>query len=98
VKIEGVKMESPLAGALFRNGETLTPTPIKSGDTILEVDGRKIRSPEELAAALEGGDSTNGAAARVKIYRIEWMPVLEVARGRLRKFRGRRLWSRMTSW
>jgi O-antigen ligase len=83
VKIEGVRNESPLAGALFRNGETLTPNAIRSGDTILEVDGRKIRSPEELVAALEGGETAIGTRARVKIYRVEWMPVLEVERGRL---------------
>lgn len=93
VKLEGVKSESPLAAAAFRNGETLTPTPIMSGDIVLEVDGREVRSPEELAAALDGGDAASpataatanaaSAAARVKIYRVEWMPVLEVPRGRL---------------
>lgn len=83
VKIAGVKQESPLSAALFRNGETLTPTPIRSGDTVLEVDGRKIRNPEELIAALDKNDTGSNDMARVKIYRVEWMPVLEVARGRL---------------
>jgi O-antigen ligase len=82
VKLEGVRIESPLAAAVFRNGETGTPTPIQSGDTVLEVDGRKVYSPEEVAAALDGNDDNKGVA-RVKIYRVEWMPVLEVPRGRL---------------
>lgn len=83
LKIAGVKSESPLSAALFRNGETLTPTPIQSGDTLLEVDGRKVRSPEEVIAALEAGGAVGNGMARVKIYRVEWMPVLEVPRGRL---------------
>ncbi|HYO90269.1 MAG TPA: hypothetical protein VEQ40_01470, partial [Pyrinomonadaceae bacterium] len=83
VKIAGVKQESPLSAALFRNGETLTPTPIQSGDTVLEVDGRKVRSPEEMVAALEGSETAKSGRARVKIYRVEWMPVLELERGRL---------------
>ncbi len=86
VKVAGVKQESPLASAVFRNGTVLTPTPIQSGDTLLEVDGRKVRSPEEVVAALDAGnDAVAGGrgVARVKIYRVEWMPVLDVERGRL---------------
>jgi hypothetical protein len=83
VKVEGVSVQSPLAAAVFRESNgSLMPTPVQSGDTVLEVDGRKVRSPEELAAALEGNDDS-AAAARVKIYRVEWTPVLEVPRGRL---------------
>lgn len=105
VKLEGLKHESPLNAALFRSSDdTLTPTPIQSGDTVLEVDGRKIGSPEELVAALDGNDPTRTAAARVKIYRVEWMPVLEVARGRLLNGQtplerlGIESWSRGRDW
>ncbi|HEX8494155.1 MAG TPA: O-antigen ligase family protein [Pyrinomonadaceae bacterium] len=83
VKLAGVKQESPLSFALFRNGETLTPTPIQSGDTVLEVDGRKVSSPEEVVAALDESASVSKGMARVKIYRVEWTPVLEVERGSL---------------
>lgn len=83
VKVEGVKSESVLNAAIYRNGEQIAPTPIKNGDTIFEVDGRKVDSPEELVAALEGSDATRDTLARVRIYRLEWMPVLLVPRGRL---------------
>jgi len=43
------------------------------------VDGRSISTPDELAAALAGGSGT----AKVSIYRVEWMPVLEVPRASL---------------
>ncbi|HEY0405266.1 MAG TPA: O-antigen ligase family protein [Pyrinomonadaceae bacterium] len=106
LKIEGVRDESPLAAAMFRTSDDrLAPTPIRSGDIVLEVDGRKVRSPEELAEALEGNGSMDVAApARVKIYRVEWMPVLEVARGRLLDGRtplerlGIESWSRGRDW
>ncbi|HEX7999954.1 MAG TPA: O-antigen ligase family protein [Pyrinomonadaceae bacterium] len=83
VKIEGLTNESPLKAAVFRNGETLTPTPIQNGDTVLEVDGRKVYGPEELAAALDRNGANDALTARLKIYRVEWTPVLEVPRGRL---------------
>ena len=84
VKVEGVLGQSPLSSAVFRSSDgKLTPTPIQSNDTVLEVDGRKVRSPEELAEALRGDDSGRPATAHVMIYRVEWMPVLEVPRGRL---------------
>jgi O-antigen ligase len=73
VKIEGLKPSSQLYVAGVRDG-----------DTILRVDDRKLRDPEELVRALEAPEgSVNAGAARLLIYRFEAMPVFEVARGRL---------------
>ena len=79
VKVQGVSAESPLAKAVFHTRTVLQPTPIVDGDTVWEVDGKAIGNPDELAAALAGGAGT----AKVSIYRVEWMPVLEVPRGKL---------------
>ena len=79
VKVQGVSAQSPLGKAVFRTRTVMQPTPIVNGDTIWEVDGRRIDSPEELAAALAAGSN----AAKVRIYRVEWMPELELPRGQL---------------
>lgn len=79
VKVEGVKAESPLAKAVFHTRTVNQPTPIQAGDIVWLVDGRSVSTPDELAAALAGGSGT----AKVSIYRVEWMPVLEVPRGNL---------------
>jgi O-antigen ligase len=79
VKVQGVSAESPLAKAVFHTRTVLQPTPIVDGDTVWEVDGKPVGNPDELAAALAGGSGT----AKVSIYRVEWMPVLEVPRGKL---------------
>jgi hypothetical protein len=105
VRVEGVTEESPLRAAVFvREVGTEDPTPIQSGDTLLEVDGRPVRDPEELAAALDASQGGEAAPALVKIYRVEWMPVLKVPRGRalagataLEKL-GVRNWSRGREW
>src|SRR5215813_9515994 len=55
VKVQGVKPGSPLAMAVFRTRTVMKPTPIVNGDTIWEVDGSPISTPEELAAALASG-------------------------------------------
>ena len=81
IKIHEVSAGSPLTAAAFRNRRTLTPTPIVSGDSILTVDGKAIRDAGDLATALAA--SPNSQQAEVKIYRVEWMPVLEVPRGQL---------------
>jgi len=87
VKVHGVSAASPLAKAVFHTRTVTQPTPIVGGDTVWEVDGKPIENPDELAAALAGGSgATNGGAlgtAKVSIYRVEWMPVLEVPRGKL---------------
>jgi O-antigen ligase len=79
VKVQGVSAESPLAKAVFHTKTVMQSTPIVNGDTVWEVDGQAIGSPDELAAALAGGPPI----AKVKIYRVEWMPELEVPRGKL---------------
>jgi hypothetical protein len=79
VKVQGVSPESPLAKAVFHTRLVTQPTPIINGDTIWEVDGARVDSPEELAAALASGSPV----AKVRIYRVEWMPELEVPRGQL---------------
>ncbi len=79
VKVQGVKPESPLAKAVFRTRSVMQPTPITNGDTIWQVDGKPVETPEELAAALASGPTI----ATVRIYRVEWMPELELPRGKL---------------
>ncbi len=83
-RLEGVGEESPLRDALFvREDGSTDPTPIQSGDIVLEIDGRKARAPEELAAALDNEREDDSLYALVKIYRVEWTPTLKVPRGRL---------------
>lgn len=79
VKVEGVRPNSPLSKALFRTRNVTQPTPIVEGDTIWEIDGRGVGSPEELASALASG----ATPAKVRIYRVEWMPELELPRAQL---------------
>ena len=86
VKVEGVKAESPLAKAVFRTRTVSQPTAIRDGDIVWEVDSKPIQNPDELAAALAGGagiERGRAAVAKVKIYRVEWMPELEVSRADL---------------
>lgn len=79
VKVYGVRPESPLSKAVFRTRSVTQPSPIVDGDTIWEVDGRPVETPEDLADYLAYGTPV----AKVKIYRVEWMPELEVPRGQL---------------
>lgn len=84
IQIQNVAAESPLSAAVLRNRNVRTLMPILSGDTILSVDGRAIRDAGQLAAALAASaDGSNSKPAQVNIYRVEWIPVLEVPRGRL---------------
>ena len=83
VKLEGVKLESPLALAVFRTRRVRQPTPIIDGDTVLEVDGQRVHDPDELAALLAGAGAAGAKTAQVKIYRFEWTPTLEVPGGHL---------------
>jgi O-Antigen ligase/PDZ domain len=69
VKVQSLKVESPLYAAGVRNG-----------DTLLEIDGRKIRDPEDLIAKLGNGEKRPAA---LKIYRVEWVPTFRVQRGKL---------------
>ncbi|HET7113373.1 MAG TPA: O-antigen ligase family protein, partial [Pyrinomonadaceae bacterium] len=77
VKVQGVSAESPLAKAIFHTRTVTKATPITDGDIVWQVDGQRVNDPGELAAALVSG---SGAIAKVSIYRVEWMPELEVQR------------------
>jgi O-antigen ligase len=79
VKVQGVRPESPLSKAVFRTRSVVQPTSIIDGDTIWKVDRDHVSSPEEIAAALASGP----AIAKVRIYRVEWMPEFEIPRGQL---------------
>jgi len=79
VKVEGVAPGSPLTKAVFRTRTVNQPSPIVNGDTIWAVDGSPVGTPEELARALASGTPT----AKVRIYRVEWTPELEIPRGQL---------------
>ncbi len=81
IKIQGVKPESPLTQAIFQTRTVKQPTPIISGDIIWEVDHQRINSSEDLATALSA--AVDKQTAEVRIYRVEWMPVLKVPRGQL---------------
>lgn len=81
VKVEGIAANSPLQTAIFVNEEgEAHPGPVKEGDTLLEVDGKPLRSPEELVAAL---DKSSPEPALLKIYHVEWVGVLRIERGHL---------------
>jgi hypothetical protein len=104
-RVEGVADNSPLRAAVFVSpdkGEA--PTPIQSGDTILEVEGRAVRSPDDLVAALETSSEASAGPVLVKIYRVEWMPVLKIPRGQLLggatspERLGIKAWSRGRDW
>lgn len=69
VKVNGLKTESPLYAA-----------GVRSGDTLLEIDGQKIRDPEDVIAVLANGEKRPAA---LKIYRVEWVPTFKVQRGKL---------------
>src|SRR6266705_6075119 len=81
VKVYEVRPDSPLSAAKFVSREHINATPILSGDTLLEVDGRKLRGLEDLIAALDQSEKKD--PAKVKIYRVEWIVELQVPRGKL---------------
>src|SRR5258708_13952048 len=81
VKVYEVRADSPLSAAQFVSREHLNVTPILSGDTLLEVDGRKLRGIEDLIAALD--QSAKKEPAKIKIYRVEWIVELQVPLGKL---------------
>src|SRR5438105_14385572 len=81
VKVYEVRSDSPLSAARLVSREKILPTPILSGDTLEEVDGHKLRSIDDLIAAHDRPASES--PAKIKIYRVEWSPVLQVPRGNL---------------
>ncbi|HCX30228.1 MAG TPA: hypothetical protein DHU55_10735 [Blastocatellia bacterium] len=69
VKVSGVSQNSPL----YKAG-------IRDGDTLQEVDGQKLRDPQEVVNALSKPDKHPAA---ILIYRHELQPVFKVPRGSL---------------
>ena len=80
VKVYGVNANSPLNFAQLVSRERIQTIPILSGDTLEEIDGQPLRYPEDLAEALQ---SPRKDPAKIKVYRVEWVAVLQVQRGRL---------------
>ena len=81
VKVYGVAANSPLSDAKRISRAKIEPIPILSGDTLLEIDGRRLHSVEDLIEALN--QSPKNGPAKIKIYRVEWVAELEVPRGGL---------------
>ena len=81
VKVQGVRADSPLKAARFVTRSKIEVNPILDGDTIEEVDGQRISNCEQLVAELDQPSSEK--TAKLKIYRYEWNPVLEIPRGKL---------------
>jgi O-antigen ligase len=102
IRVEEVTSNSPLAAAKLVTREKREPFPIQPGDTLLEIDGQKLRSPEQLVGALS--DAQRKDPAKLKIYRYEWIPVFELPRGQLleggtpEQQLGIQRWSRGRDW
>ena len=73
VEVSGVRPESLLAKGTIKAG-----TPIADGDTIIEVNKKKIRTPESLLAELEKTE-----ASQVVYYRPDYNSIVEVRRADL---------------
>ena len=67
VEIHGLAPDSPLAKAF-----------LWEGDTLLEANGKKLKTPEDVVAAIEQNEST-----KVKFYRPDFDFVVEVKRADL---------------
>src|SRR6266436_1112102 len=61
VKVYEVRPDSPLSAARFVSREHIDKSPILSGDTLLEVDGRKLGGLEDLIAALDQSEKKEPA-------------------------------------
>ena len=81
VKVYGVAANSPLSIGKFVTRERgPQPGPILSGDTMLEINGQPLKTTEQLIDALEQPAKD---PAKIKIYRLEWVGVIDVPRGKL---------------
>jgi O-antigen ligase len=67
VEIHGLAQNGPLSKAL-----------LTEGDALLEADGKKLRTPEDVAGAIENNEVT-----KIKFYRPDFEFVVEVKRGDL---------------
>jgi hypothetical protein len=90
VKVYGVSESGPF----YKAG-------IRDGDTLLEVDGIKLKEPSQLVNALS---KPQPPVAEVLIYRHEWQPVFRLTRGELQPSHsttaqlGISNWSRGRDW
>ncbi len=77
VEVTGVSAESPLTKAVYleNNSEKIV---LKDGDTLLEVNKKKIRTPEDLTAELEQNET-----AQVKFYRPDYYLTVQIKRADL---------------
>ena len=81
VKVQGVRADSPLTTARYVTRTKIEANPILDGDTIEEIDGQRIWNAEQLVSELD--QLTTEKTAKIKIYRFEWNPILEIDRGKL---------------
>jgi hypothetical protein len=81
IKLDSVAENSPLTAATIVLNRKKMPMPIKSGDTVLEIDNRKVRDLDDLANALNA--ASGSGPALIKIFRSEWVATLDVPRGQL---------------
>ncbi len=77
VEVAGVTANSPLTKAVYleNNSERIV---LKDGDTLLEVNKKKIRTPEDLTAELEQNET-----AQVKFYRPDYYLTVQIKRADL---------------
>ena len=77
VEIQGVAANSPLTKAIYleNNSQTIV---LKDGDTLLEVNKNKIRTPEDLVNALEQNETV-----QIKFYRPDYYLPLQLKRADL---------------
>jgi O-antigen ligase len=76
VKVSEVGPNSPLKATRFVTREKNDLTPVQNGDTIEEINGERISNTAELVAALDR--SPRDKPAQIKIYRVEWNPILHL--------------------
>ena len=81
LKVQGVRGDSPLKTTRFVTRAKNESNPILDGDTIEEVDGQRIWNSEQLVTELDRPSPEK--VVKLKIYRFEWNPVLEMPRGNL---------------
>ena len=77
VEIQGVAPNSPLTKAIYleNNSEKIV---LKDGDTLLEVNRKKIRTPEDLVNELEQNETV-----QIKFYRPDYYLPLQLKRADL---------------
>ena len=77
VEIQGVAANSPLTKAIYleNNSETIV---MKDGDTLVEVNKKKLRSPEQLINELEKNETV-----QVLFYRPDYYLPLQIKRANL---------------